>query len=623
MQTPPPVNLVVEIGFSSASYAMDTDSGLFGVWTDVSSRLLSFDMHRGRQDQTARFEPGVADLVLDGTDRMLDPLFAGSMCELALGKGLPWCPIRVRTFYYGLWWPIFTGYVSGEMWRNQRNGDEIEVKVEAVDRMGLYARIPMPTSPYAVTVKSLGPDWWVRSMGAIGGPGSPIPDQSGNSYATSLKGPTGLVASAAASMIPGDQDGAFAFPAHLYISLDGGVLEATTSALTVTCVWAAPASGTDQEVMSMFSAGGSTLRWRVYCDSSGVMRVVICNTSGTAVTYAYQSRPGGGRWDDDQPHQIQFVFKGGTYCYLGVDDQLAPVYTAVPATMAGPLIIANETHNPGRWDEVAYWHTYAFTGSDVYNLAHSFLGDVPPFSGDVLGSRANRWLSMAGVSEATTERFGSTTDPLYAGISQVPGNLGEALQTVTDSQRGATWATRLGRIRMRSLGALTRSTWAAFYATPKCHLTDEPTPATSPPPVRRSALDWSGVRSDKVVNVSRVKGGPAFAARNEASITRYREQVRDWQSDLANFYVYADLANQDVARWSSPQVELNAVTLYPAVDTLAADFVVRSLELEVAVKITETRLDGTKWTDVWNVQREEWSWQNGSDWTVTLTLADS
>lgn len=42
-------------------------------WTDLSSRLRSFDITRGRTNELAEFDTGSASIVLDNRDRTLDP----------------------------------------------------------------------------------------------------------------------------------------------------------------------------------------------------------------------------------------------------------------------------------------------------------------------------------------------------------------------------------------------------------------------------------------------------------------------------------------------------------------------------------------------------------------------
>jgi hypothetical protein len=104
-------------------------------WTDISDRLISGSIKRGRQFELDQFQPGGGSLVLDNVDRQLEPGYASSSYYPNL------LPLRkcqlLATAPGGSARPIFTGYIVE--WPPIWEQDNSEVTVTLVDAFELLA----------------------------------------------------------------------------------------------------------------------------------------------------------------------------------------------------------------------------------------------------------------------------------------------------------------------------------------------------------------------------------------------------------------------------------------------------------------------------------------------------
>lgn len=80
-----------------------------GVWYDISDRVLSGSIRRGRQDQLDQYEAGTCDLTLANKDRMFDPNYAASPLN---GHILPMKRVKLEGTWGGLTYGLFYGYVD-------------------------------------------------------------------------------------------------------------------------------------------------------------------------------------------------------------------------------------------------------------------------------------------------------------------------------------------------------------------------------------------------------------------------------------------------------------------------------------------------------------------------------
>lgn len=624
--------LIVEVALETGPN--DTPGG--GDWTDLSDRVLAFSMKRGRDDRTATFDPGTVSLSLDNSDDELDPWRIGSMVEAASDKGLPLCPIRIQVTHNAVDYPVFYGYIGPECWIVERSRvDGVStVRLDAVDRMGLFTQTRLPSSLFAAQLQWLRPDWWVRGIGGdvASGNGDALRDSSGNGVVGEIAASGSDVIFETASLVSGDSDSAMLHQAGVAGFTDDATLIASRANMTMACVWRGEPDAADQEIMRQRNMTSGFVRWRVECQTSGQIVATIYDTGGSATDFvSAPANPDGGRWDDEQPHIIFCRIEGGTRMRVWVDGQRDECVASIPATIAGRVIFGGGSE-VAAFDEVAYWDS-ALPTLDINSITDAFMGTAP-FSGDTMEERIERWWALTdrpqGGSdlEAHLNDSGPETAPM-GGVSDMPSTLAEALDQVAESVRGAAWCTREGAIRVRTYLALfDNPNHLTNYVTPIANLTDLATPASSPPPVRRSRPELTGSRLDRLVNVSRVTWeGLSFSLRNDDSIARYGERVREWTSNLEAVYDATILADLEVnggiqPDYASPTFEMNGLVVHPLIDENAADLVFEELELERMVTVEWTNPAGVVSRTSLNIQSESWSWA-GSDLSVTLVLASA
>lgn len=105
------------------------------IWTDVTADVIRFTTRRGRSDELARIEAGVATVVLDNSDRKYDPTYTAGPYY---GKLVPMRKLRIRATYGGTTYPIFSGFI--ESWpQDWAGGLDAECPVEVVDAFKYFA----------------------------------------------------------------------------------------------------------------------------------------------------------------------------------------------------------------------------------------------------------------------------------------------------------------------------------------------------------------------------------------------------------------------------------------------------------------------------------------------------
>jgi hypothetical protein len=635
VQSPGPVTLTVKVGLNATWHDVDTTmTTAAGGWTDISNRVLSFTMDRGRQDRTAAFEPGHISLILDGSDRMLDPLYGSSYVWNGAGyqQGGPLAPITVDATYQGSTYRVFSGFLSGELWRNRRTvGSMIEVDVSAVDRMGLFAQLDLPGSPFEAAVRLMAPDWWIRGIGGdlIAGNGSPLIDSSANGYYSVMTSPYGgQVITQRASMVAGDSDGAMSMTSTVQVTTGASGAVAATASLTAFCMWQGNPYGADQNIL--LQQDGSIVRWKVVCQTgTGTITVAIYNSAGTATTFfnAPPNPSSGGRWDDGQPHSVIFQFIGGSSALIAVDGQTAsPTTGTPPATTAGSFIFGT-SGQAASYDEVTFWRR-VLSAQERAVLVGSANGSAYGYGLDSISDRIARWWQLAGVPADTSEAFyahkiPSGTDTLLP-MFMVPSNLADAYRRVAGSFGGVAFGTRDGRVRVRTLTTLTSGSFASDYATPTARISDAVSTTGTPPVVRRAPIQWSGVRAERIIDVSTANwNGLTFSTRNTSSVSRFGAREHRWDCDANSALTAMDIAGREIQRYQFPQIEMDPVQLDPTVDAAATLFLLYGCELEKAVTVVDTPMVGPVTSKLMNIQGEHWRWADGTNWTVMLDLAPS
>lgn len=674
-------------------------------WTDLSDRVMEVSTKRGRSDQLAQFQTGSASIVLDNSDRQLDPQNDDGLVPVSANKGLPFCPVRLTLGYKGSTYPLMgRAYIGPEGWPGQRapHGTDATVTLNVVDATGLFAWLGMPSSYWRAIVGQIVPDWWLP--GEVVAPadtadGVHINNRSGSGgWATTEAANT--VSSPLLPTIPLTQFDSmptseiavfgsygytrYALPASGWqqkplVSLvsaeadvfpDGDVDDLTFSFMWLSDRYDSGSLAGDSEVDLCRIEGSGGIHLRLFLDGldSNSMNLQILDGTGAELTTitappptVHGSASYGDNWDDAAPHGIVVRVVGGTSVDLFVDDKRVTELVDVPASaFAGDFVIGEV---PLGGDDVAFDEVLlvrrALTDTECVRLATAPSAGPQWGRGETLAERLALFYDAAGWTLLTDEddewhpppaSITSPEAPTLIGVAERgagwPKTLGEALSRVAAGIGGDFYALRNGKVRVRSLLATEDAGLAAEYATSLAHLTDEVSPAGSPPPVRRGPVSWSGTRFDRTVTVAEVSylayasvpEPPALPTSAqqvyvdtkwvEATPDAYMPRTRSASLDTESSLVAEALALAFLDRYGTPGIEIGAVTVYPtrSGDSAEAealmDFVVTDLELERLVSLTDTPPVGDPISVDLNVQGESWRW-DGTDLVVTVNLARS
>lgn len=648
-----PATLKVEVGLSSGPVGPGV-ALTAGSWTDLSSRVREFDMTRGRTNETAEFEAGTITVLLDNHDRMLDPDYASSLVYRGSDLGLPLCPVRITADYLGSNYPVFYGFVGPEAWIVDRapHGTESVCTLQAFDSLAVFALVDLPSSPFAAAVKALDPSYWNRgdSNKPVLSDGDTMPAFQFVSGTTTVRDSGGgETVSVAGGLAVSDSGTALACQAGAYVDADPpsmfGAFTSTT-AMTASVIWKSPTLAGDAGIIRLTESPSGDHRWRVYCNNSGNVVLVMYDNAGASISFtAAPSNPSGGRWDDDNAHIVMVRYVASSELAVWVDGHKAQITVSVPAHYDVAELFVGATNYPVTVDEVVVWGTDAVSTTNLGHLWSCHLGTAQPFHHDQWEDRIARWYQIAGwaidgseSSEWQSEVLaGASRDQWGLGsVNTMPTDLIEALRQAAGSGIGVVWATRSGRVRVRTMGALTDPGWFHEYDDPIAELTDAVSPSGSPRTVRRGVVAKTGVRMDRIINRAEVTYGidgganiptpvapVVMAATDPTSEARYGTRIASYTTDWIDGDTVTAFPAAIVARWKTPPVEVRDLTIDVWGHTDETAFVIEDLELEKLVTVIDTPPVGSAWAADLNIQGEVWSWVNGVSWTVTLSLAES
>jgi len=435
--------------------------------------------------------------------------------------------------------------------------------------------------------------------------------------------------------------------------------------LTVAMMWQSTryddGSLTGDAESNLWSIEGTDVHLRCFIDGldGGSINLEILDGTGTELTTITAPVPPtagpntyGDNWDDGDPHGIVVRVEGGTSVKMWVDTVEVTELVDVPTdAFAGDFIVGEV---PGgstftAFDEILLVRR-ALTDTECERLATAPGQAVTWGRGDTLADRLVLFYEAAGWTLLADEddewhpppaTITAPDDPTLIGVAERgtawPKTLGEAVTRVASGIGGDLYALRNGKVRVRSLLATDDATLAAEYATAVAHLTDEASPAGSPPPVRRGPVSYSGTRFDRMVTIAEVgflalsSTGPSAQAYQdarwvEATVDPYVPRRREATVDTESRLVAQALALAYLDRYGEPAIEVGAVSLYPTRETddtygeALMDFIVTDLELEKLITLTDTPPVGAAVSGDLNVQGESWRW-SGTDLVVTLNLA--
>lgn len=646
------------------------------VWTDLSGRVQAIDIQRGRGSGDSDFRAGQATVVLDSSDRALDPSWDGGLVSIVDGRGLPGAPVRISGRHDGgAWRPLFTGFLAEDAWAQVDGspwGRLAAARISAADTVG--ALPPLRTPPLAELdgwirdplAAPWSPDWWVDAVPVDGryvlADGDVVPDRRGvGGLEVELAGGEAEVAPPATPT-----------PWGVHVS-DGVAMRGEgsdvmpsgdESAVTVAVTWRSAGHPgedppADEPIVAMSTAGGWS--WSVACvahDSVlGAIRAQVWDPAGDMAGEVILDPPDGYRFDAvNSVHRIVARFTATEVAVWVGGGSDGTVYSAAAVSTAGVISAGDLVMGPavidpawvpwGRtvWSSVMWWRRAVLDAEAEQIARFGSVMQPPPnrWQGDTFAERMDHWLDAVswphprqwhGPDPMLAEA--GDAEPTFWQISEsetVPLEVHPRLvSTAVESVAGALYALRDGTIRGRVHLDLIDPAVAAVYQAATAALTDEPAPATALPVVRRSAPKMTGPLLRRVANRAMVRVVPPAgigaavaeaSAADAGSIARFGLRAVERMISMRSWAMATRLADAIVERRAWPDQDALSITIDPLGSADEWSWVLDVLELEVAVELTRTPVIGDPAVEVLQVQSEHWQ-ITPMRATVTVDLARS
>lgn len=465
-------------------------------WTDITTRLVSFETMTGRQQALDIFQPGTLRVVLDNSDRKFDPDYAAGpyFGNLTANKRL-----RFTASHNGTPHDVFYGFADD--WPQVYTpGFDNRITLPATDGFKFLSRKKLARSAYGYDTASAGAVAWY-----------PLGDTVG----------TSLVAYQAGELAPG-----------LFGSCSVDTSTITTAGITPGDL-PNPALGDSTQwtaslpvpVDTTYAAAINGFEITVKCATSVLLGTII-TTPDFAVSLAIGSgsllwrfggfscsSTGGAILDDFKPHHIFVTADLATSTlkiYIdGIDRSGATTGVADPSFASTVLLRRTGVANTFAIQNLAYWPSYGTTPCpNPTQIAARAALWAAPWAGDTTGERVIRYLDIAGWG---ADRNIDTGASVLGGAINVEGRtVLELSQQIETTEQGAFYVDHLdtGKVRFRDRNTtLTSAASTVSQAT----FTDDPAAGSSA--VRYTGLDFQ--RSEQlIINevVVRWDGGTVIVA---------------------------------------------------------------------------------------------------------------
>jgi len=607
-----------------------------GAFVDLSARLRSFTMKRGRQDETAKFEAGSATFILDGSDGLLDPLESSSLFTLALAP--PYTPVRLRITWGGVAYTVFYGFmVDGPRPITDGRSRERLYEVECTDLMGWASSVDSPPSRWGCLVADTAPNVWVTGEASLtpatGADNATIWNQGSNAGDLRFVGGPAGVLNLDTGLVPSESGAALRLSAT---SPDLARVE-TPVALPDEATFGVAVWFKTADIAARRFLVSQPFRWYIALNADGTVTAASVNSSGVDVL-AVSTVVGDGAHDNNATHLAVANFDrtgGQITLYTDFDASggvVGPTFgwaTGDAVLSVGELLVTG-TASP-TIDDVVYWRTPPnFTPTETAWQADKLVADTAPvWDGDTLTQRLSHLAGAVRVYTITAQAHSSAA--MTFGAIEPPADLASGWQQTAAYVGGAAWVTRTGDLRVRDYKALTDPAYAANYSTTKALLSDvliDDDTST----VRVSKRSRTGFRQDRIVNqvdISNVGGASGTVPLRSRSFDRgsratYGLRGQSFASEVSrtSFEDHAPLIGQAIIdRYKVPSLEIGSLVIEPWGNNTATQYVLADLELETSAVYTESVPEGGVLVDARVcVQGESWSW-DGTDWTVTLDVS--
>lgn len=573
----------VYLGLSS------TVSNASPTWQDITSKVRSVQISRGRSDYTQQFPAGTCNLTLDNNDRAFDPAYASSPYAGYFTKRLQ---IKVEAVYSATTYSLFRGWVSGWPQSYEADGVDAVVNISAFDLIGLLGLIEAPD----VLAQLQDVNWILGDQLAI-----PIPDAEGT-------GLTGVVEGLTTSD---------------FISVDSCVPTSSSKA-TVLQNYTADSTTTAGVGFTATDEAGISFWMRQSAPSAG--SVNLCQLRGsdfgfnTWNAYLFVSDTGllcmatdlqpliflGAMVADGQNHHIALTLAGG-YVYAYMDGVLLnpsgvyPTIDILPVSDAAWVYFLQNDTVERALQYVKIWQTTPYA-ANIYENYLLGAGNLQTTSDrlsqaiEAAGFTASDWYYANAGSFQQVYKYGASAD-----------NWLDFMQTVGDSEYGYFFCKSNGKLtllpRYNQIG---QSSTATFSDAGDMRYRD-------------LTLDFS---ADRVLNdVSVTDGnGTTVQAFNPTSISEVGRRSLTLQTHLPSVTEAASLADGIATIYETPLMEAGAFQISPERNPAVYYPELLPLEIGEVVSLVRTPKVGSAINLTGVVQSINHS-ITPNDWTVTVYAA--
>lgn len=543
----PPLIITFEVAF-------DTDPGDTPVWTDLSDRLIQWNVNRGRQRELDRFSAGRAGITLSNEDRALDPTYTSSPYSPNV---VPMRRCRIRAAHDVTTYDVFNGYIDS--WDQKYMPPESAMcVVQATDAFKVLANAQLLSSVYAEEIQDAGPIMWWR-LGEPSGSMLATESVTGDYPLQVLGTPT----FGAASLLVNDPDGSVVVDDE--DGLQGVFAEGTfplTTAGTIEFMYRSDETITPESPQFGLVVLGGAFPGAVSEPIGSSVRMTLTNNAGAT----FQATAGGSI-PDNEPHHVIVTWAAGSPTVIYVDGVDATTATTTfTGTMADTtnkwLVVLNRLDYP---PYLAFGYEAAYDEFIVYDRAltpteaashYSIIASA--WSGDTTGARIGRLLDVM-PWPAADRNIDSGVSVLQE--AQLGGSVLAALQKVEETEQGALFIANDGAVRFIGRDQLVSATSSGTFGDDGSEL---------------EYADLTYVYDDQLifneVQVTR-EGGITQVVGDPTSQTRYLRRTKVFDSMLYQTDVEArGLADWWINHYKDPLLRATGMKLEPSAGNEATHF---------------------------------------------------
>jgi hypothetical protein len=563
-------------------------------YVDISNRVLSVTLKRGRQYELNSLSAGEADFVLRNDDGFLTPSNPAGPYTI-----LSYTPIRLTALQGGKVYPLFVGYMERwpETWATPHWG---EINAVGVDAWAMFVGI----SPSVVKGERLADypaGYWPCGDGASSTTAINI-GLSGNSTPLTVKQSPAGAGSSAASFgdstlkLVGDTgtnwvlNGLLSSQGSQGFSLvyDGPPLPPINQGVCVTWWMYIKYPGgpiTTQTRNAIFTAVGSAGPIiQVWMDTATAIHVTTWNTAGTQTDHSSSTF---GYANQYMPMMLNFSNAGYTL-YIGNSEVLTGTDTMVSYWSHFSFCGRYDLYAYGNFADMAISHVAVYPRQLGFSrlVTYNYTG-INGLAGDYGDWRVSRLMSYMLWTVPHRVYYDTSTSQL-AGADDISGkDFGSAINDVATTERALLYVDKAGYLTYRTRDhSLDRGIQATF---------GENTAAGEIPYLVDVSLDYDPqyVYNDfQVTHKGTPKQGatstssPIIYTKNLASINQYGDRGQQLTSYFNSIQQSVDLANWLVNQYSQPQPRVQSVTFSPASNPAAFATL---LELDIGDRVLFNR----------------------------------